>query len=109
MMDLLYELTKSKIITGLRCPKKLWFDINEKVKVDHFNLHRGNVFGEKIKEIYGDGFDLSNNFDEEIIQLTQNALNDEKITIIYKGAFLFEETLVRTEILIRKANGWKLV
>ena len=33
MMDLLYELTKSKIITGLRCPKKLWFDINEKVEL----------------------------------------------------------------------------
>lgn len=104
-----YNLTKSKIITGLHCPKKLWFDVNDKIKIDHFNLHRGNVFGEKIKEIYGDGFDLSNTFDEEIIQLTQNALNDEKITIIYEGAFLFEETLVRTDVLIRKANGWKLV
>ena len=96
-----HNLTKSKIITGLHCPKKLWFDVNDKIKIDHFNLHRGNVFGEKIKEIYGDGFDLSNTFDEEIIQLTQNALNDEKITIIYEGAFLFEETLVRTDVLIR--------
>ena len=52
-----YNLTKSKITTGLHCPKKLWFDINDKIKIDHFNLHRGNVFGEKIKEIYGNGFD----------------------------------------------------
>ena len=108
-MDLSYELTKSKIITGLRCPKKLWFDINEKIQVDHFNLHRGNVFGEKIKELYGDGFDLSNNFDEDIIQLTENAINDPKVNIIYEGAFLFEETLVRTDVLIRKPNGWKLI
>ena len=28
-------------------------------------IHRGNVFGEKIKEIYGDGLDLSNTFDEK--------------------------------------------
>jgi hypothetical protein len=46
-----YSLTKSKITTGLRCPKKLWFDINDKIKIDHFNFHKGNVFGEKIKEI----------------------------------------------------------
>ena len=49
------------------------------------------MYLEKIKEIYGDGFDLSNTFDEEIIQLTQNALNDEKITIIYEGAFYLKK------------------
>ena len=42
------SLTKSKITTGLRCPKKLWFDINEKIEIDHFNFHKGNVFGDKI-------------------------------------------------------------
>ena len=104
-----YSLTKSKITTGLRCPKKLWFDINDKIKIDHFNFHKGNVFGEKIKEIYGKGFDLSNNFDENIIQLTQDAMNDPKINTIYEGAFLFAETLVRTDVLIRKSNGWKLI
>ena len=104
-----YSLTKSKITTGLHCPKKLWFDINDKIKIDHFNLHRGNVFGEKIKEIYGDGFDLSNNFEKNIIQLTQDAMDDPKVDIIYEGAFLFYETLVRTDVLIRKADGWKLV
>ena len=104
-----YSLTKSKITTGLHCPQKLWFDINDKIKIDHFNLYRGNVFGEKIKEIYGNGFDLSNNFEENIIQLTQEAMNDPKVDIIYEGAFLFAETLVRTDVLIRKNNGWKLV
>ena len=104
-----YSLTKSKITTGLNCPQKLWFDINNQIKIDHFNLYRGTVFGEKIKEIYGNGFDLSNNFEENIIQLTQDAMNDPKVDIIYEGAFLFSETLVRTDVLIRKTNGWKLV
>jgi len=109
MSKISYSLTKSKITTGLHCPKKLWFDINDKIKSDHFNLYRGTVFGEKIKEIYGNGFDLSNNFEENIIQLTQDAMNDPKVDIIYEGAFLFSETLVRTDVLIRKTNGWKLV
>ena len=43
-----YSLTKSKITTGLRCPKKLWFDINEKIEIDLFNFHKENVFGDKI-------------------------------------------------------------
>ena len=109
MSKISYSLTKSKITTGLRCPKKLWFDINEKIEIDHFNFHKGNVFGDKIKEVYGNGFDLSHNFDKNIVQLTQDAMNDPKVDIIYEGAFLFYETLVRTDVLIRKADGWKLV
>ena len=109
MSRLSYSLTKSKITTGLHCPQKLWFDINDKIKIDHFNFHRGNVFGEKIKEIYGIGIDLSNSFEENIIQLTHDAMNDTNVNIIYEGAFLFAKTLVRTDVLIRKSNGWKLV
>ena len=97
-----YKLTKSKITTGLRCPKKLWFDINEKIEIDHFNFHKGNVFGDKIKEVYGNGFDLSHNFDENIVQFTQDGMNDPDVNIIYEGAFLFREILVRTDVLIRK-------
>ena len=50
MSKISYSLTKSKITTGLRCPKKLWFDINDdyKIKIDHFNFHKGNVFGDKM-------------------------------------------------------------
>ena len=109
MSKISYSLTKSKITTGLRCPKKLWFDINEKIEIDHFNFHKGNVFGDKIKEVYGNGFDLSHNFDENIVQLTQDAINDPDVNIIYEGAFLFGETLVRTDVLIRKNNGWQLI
>ena len=36
-------------------------------------------------------------------------MDDPKVDIIYEGAFLFYETLVRTDVLIRKADGWKLV
>ena len=36
-------------------------------------------------------------------------MNDPNVNIIYEGAFLFAETLVRTDVLIRKSNGWKLV
>ena len=31
LTTLSYNLIKSKITTGLRCPKKLWFDTNEKI------------------------------------------------------------------------------
>ena len=35
MTKLSYSLTKSKITTGLHCPQKLWFDINDKIKGEY--------------------------------------------------------------------------
>ena len=37
-----YNLTKSNIISGIFCKKKLWFDLDEsqRINLDHFNIHR---------------------------------------------------------------------
>jgi hypothetical protein len=50
-----YKLTKTKIKTGLQCHKKLWYDINNRIKPTHHTLHIGNRFGEYIKTFYGNG------------------------------------------------------
>jgi len=31
-MDKYYSLTKTLILSGIQCEKKLWFDLNEKIK-----------------------------------------------------------------------------
>ena len=104
-----HKLTKSKITTGIECHKRLWFDIHCRIKKNNFNFERGNVFGEKIKAIYGKGYDLTGRHDSEIIKLTQDAMNDPNINIIYEGAFLYSQTLVRTDVLIRMGKEWKLI
>jgi hypothetical protein len=31
-MEKYYSLTKTLILSGIQCEKKLWFDLNEKIK-----------------------------------------------------------------------------
>ena len=32
-MDKYYSLTKTLILSGIQCEKKLWFDLNDKIKL----------------------------------------------------------------------------
>jgi len=106
----MYLLTKSRIMTGLTCPKKLWFDTHEKLKTDSFLFHLGNRFGDYSRTHYGIGFDLTNNLDtQDALNKTAEALTDKNIGVIYEGAFLHSDTLVRADVLIRKGTDWEMI
>ena len=48
-------LTKSKIISGRRCPKKLWFDVHQPIKYEKKStIERGKRFGEEVIKNYKD-------------------------------------------------------
>lgn len=103
-------LTKTKINSGLQCQKKLWYDFHEPIKSDNFLFHLGNRFGEVIRNNYGKGLDLSNIFDnEKAINETKQALLSKNTKVIYEAAFIYLDTLVRTDVLIRDEKGWQLL
>jgi len=106
-----YILTKTKINSGLRCSKKLWFDSHEAAgQKDEYLIRAGNRFGEVIKKIYGKGLDLTEIKDIYLaVQKTKETINSKDVDTIYEAAFIYEETLVRTDVLIRKKNGWELL
>jgi hypothetical protein len=104
-----YKLTKTKIKTGLQCHKKLWYDINNRIKPNNHTLHIGNRFGEYIKKFYGDGPDLSGMFGEDIIESTLRAMDDPSVNVIYEAAFLHSDTLIRADVLIRDHEKWQLI
>ena len=106
----MYLLTKSRIMTGLTCPKKLWFDTHDKLKTDSFLFHLGNRFGDYSRSHYGPGIDLTNNLDtQDALAKTSAALNDKNVHVIYEAAFLYSDTLVRADVLIRHGNSWEMV
>ena len=46
-------LTKTKIQSGLQCPKKLWFDVHQPIKhKDKVAFRIGNLFGDHVKKHY---------------------------------------------------------
>ena len=105
-----YVLTKSRITTGLKCPQKLWFDVNDRIRKDSYLFHLGNRFGDFARSHYGEGYDLTGNLDApDALAKTEAAISDPKIGIIYEAAFLFNKTLVRTDVLIRKGAHWEMV
>ena len=99
-----YILNKTKITSGLQCQKRLWFDCHDPIKKGNFLFHIGNRFGEVVRKYYGKGIDLSNNLYDMNLALsdTAKAINDEKVNVIYEATFVYYDTLVRAEVLLRK-------
>ena len=107
-----YILTKTKITRGLECNKKLWFDFHNPIKhEDTYLLNVGRRFGNVIRNNYGGpALNLSDISDTTIAtKQTKDAINSKDINVIYEGAFIYAETLVRIDVLIRDKNGWQLL
>ena len=107
-----YILTKTLINYGIKCPKRLWLHFNERKKTDLTSqLYAGNRFGEKIRNLDASGLDLSKFIkDEELLvalNKTRKAINDE-CKKIYEGVFIFNDTLVRPDVLKKSKDGWEL-
>jgi predicted RecB family nuclease len=103
-------LTKSKIISGLQCHKKLWFDINDPLKLDSSSFLKGNRFGDYAKQHYGSGLDLTDIHDSKLaIALTEDALINDDVEVIYEAAFSFNDVLIRADVLVRNQDKWNLI
>ena len=105
-----YLLTKSLLVSGLQCTKKLWLDAHQPLKQDLHIFYIGNRFGEFARTQYGPGVDLTGNLDaSSAIAQTQSALNSLKVQVIYEAAFLHNDTFVRVDVLIRRPEGWEMI
>lgn len=106
----MYILTKSKIASGLQCPKKLWFDVNQPIKQDLHIFYIGNRFGDFARQHYGTGLNLTGNLNaESALRETEIALKNPKVNVIYEAAFLYADTLIRADVLVREGDQWKLI
>ena len=108
-----YKLTKTIILSGLQCHKKLWYDFHQQISKDNHSIHIGNRFGDEVKKKYKDGYgkfkDFTGPFDSSKVKDTEEAINSDNISVIFEGAFIYLDTLIRADVLIRKKNGWELL
>ena len=107
-------LTKTKIASGLQCEKKLWFDVHQPIKKkEKATFKRGIRFGDQVIKNYSQEklkiLDLSKTWPNVAVKDTLNAIKLDKIDIIFEAAFEFNNTLVRTDVLIKKKEGWDLI
>ena len=105
-----YSLTKTLILSGIQCPKKLWFELDREQRIkpeDKALFWLGNRFNDVVRKHYGEGLDLSNIKDNELALVkTKEAIETDDIQVIYEGAFVYDDILIRADVLIRKQHQW---
>ena len=104
-----YILTKTLINSGLQCEKKLWFDFHDPIDEDNASFDRGDRFTKVVRKNYGEGADLSENNPELALSETAKFIKNENVKVIYEGAFVYSDTLVRADVLVRKNDSWELL
>ena len=110
-MDEYYSLTKTLILSGIQCEKKLWFELNDKIKSKDKAIFRsGNRFNDVVRKHYGKGIDLSDEKEfETVIKKTKEAIQSNNINVIYEAGFLFKKTFIRADVLVKKDNQWTML
>ena len=46
---------------------------------------------------------------DDILRITNTALENSKINVIYEAAFEYENVLVRVDVLKRDKDGWEMI
>ncbi|NPA48595.1 MAG: DUF2779 domain-containing protein [Thermodesulfobacteria bacterium] len=104
------RLSKSKIISGLQCPRKLWFDLNPPEGWQgpdeslQFLFSQGHRVGEAAQGLFPGGT-LIEHFDdlEKAQELSRLLLREPKP--LFEAAFSYQDVLVRTDLLLPEEGG----
>lgn len=108
-----FSLSKSKILLHRQCPKRLWLQVHkpELAEVDpaaEARFRDGNKVGDIARQLYpgGDFIDTLNR--KEALARTTSALESGHKPI-FEAAFLHNDVLVRADLLVPEASGYRLV
>lgn len=118
-----YRLSKSKFLSGLQCQKRLYLEIyrpdlaTEPDEATQAILDMGTEIGELARTRFPGGVlvEADRKHIEEALQQTKALVDDPAVPAIFEGAFMFDNVLIRVDILERLAtaeNGesvWRLI
>ena len=106
-------LTKSDYMTGLRCPKLLWYTLRRPEEVpppDEEALVRfaeGNETTKWARKRYPNGILVPQADREVVCKYTQELLSEGRP--LFEAGFVFENLYVRCDILLPEGEGWHLI
>ena len=70
----------------------------------------GNRFGEFARTHYGEGVNLDGKkLSDNVVELTNTAVSNPDTNVIYEAAFVYENVLVRVDVLKRDNDGWEMI
>ena len=103
-------LSKSRIIAGRQCPKRLYLETYHPELKDDSNLEAvfaiGNAFGALARGLYPGGLLIEQDDDlSGAIDTTAAAMNDDSVDTLFEATFAHDGVLVRADILGKDKNG----
>ncbi len=108
-----YTLTKSKYLNALQCAGWLWLEKNQPKlaaplsAADKYAIKKGNDVHKFAQLAFDNGVNAYRQDLDEAIEATKSAIN--KSEVIFEPSFVFDEVLVRSDILKKNSNGWDLI
>ena len=111
-------LTKSKVLSWLQCPRRLYLEVHEpdlaaESESAKAAMVRGNQVGEKARAFFPDGvlidWQRGTSGRDEALRETARHLGAKQPKPIFEATFAHERTLVRADLLIPKKRHWNLV
>lgn len=110
------RLSKSRILSGLQCPRRLWLEVFRREAMEEdpgaqARFDAGNRLGELARELYGPGL-LIGHVDDipAALRATGQALAQAgKRSALFEAAFQHEGVVVRADVLVPVRGGYDLV
>jgi hypothetical protein len=107
------HLTKSAILAGLQCDKRLYLSVNhpELAQTRHSPLAQSGIeVGELARTAFSDGV-LVERFrpDAEPFAQARALLEESQVNAIFEAGFRYKHTEVFVDILERDGDGWNLI
>ncbi|MGK7913674.1 MAG: DUF2779 domain-containing protein [Synechococcus sp.] len=109
------ELTKSRYLSWLQCPKRLWIECNDPGIQPKLSLSQQRIIQQGIDvgklawKDFPDGLEITSRDRQQAIADTQTAI-DSGIPTIFEASFAWNHLYIKCDILHRtRDNGWELI
>lgn len=109
------HITKSPVLSGLRCPKRLWLQTNqpelaEPSSTSELTIANGNEVGAMAQLNYPSGILIEHIRQPDLAAAeTARLIASSPSVPLFEAAFIYAGALVRADVLSPIANGWRMV
>lgn len=111
----MYRLSKSRIISGLQCHKRLWLQIHkpdtaEMATSSLQSISFGNEVGDIARQMYPDGVLVGNHEDiSGSIKRTTSIIESKSSTAMFEATFSSSGVVILADVIEQGANGLRLI
>jgi predicted RecB family nuclease len=108
-------LSKSKFLAGCQCLKRLYLQVHDPEMAAQPDasgeaiMAQGREVGLLARRLFQGGIEVNGSRLEEAIRITKELVANPEVPAIFEAAFHYQGVIVKTDILRRRENRWRLV